>query len=186
MISSTTTRSVVFLAIAGSLALAATAYAAPAGDEYLPKVPDATGSQSGDGQRASGTGGGGGETAAPVAGSSIVPDTVSTGTPGGAGDEGGSGKKQAKGKEEPEASATPAVATETASADDDSSGLFDPRVLLIVAGVMIAAVGMTLRHRAAGMEETATDGGRSDRDRGEAPRARPTPDGEIVAGGDKS
>jgi hypothetical protein len=171
----TRTRYALCLAVAGSLALAASAYAGPAGQEYLPKLPDAGGSQSGSGS-------GGGATQ-----SSAAAPSAATGEPtDGASEEGGTGKERSRDKGAQGASATPAVATEPASDDDGSSGLLNPVVLLIVAGVIIAAVGMTLRHRAAGIEDTATDGGRSARDRGEAPSARPTPDGEIVAGGDQS
>jgi hypothetical protein len=176
---STRTHNVLSLAVVGSLALSASAFAAPAGDEYLPKVPEATGNQSG--------GGGGADADAPAQSSSAAGATDAVDEPtGGARAEGRNAKEEPTGKGEREASATPVVATETASEDDDSSGLFDPVVLLLVAGVIVAAVGMTLRHRAAGMEATATESGRSARDRGEAPNARPTPDGEIVAGGDKS
>jgi hypothetical protein len=171
----TRTRYALCLAVAGSLALAASAYAGPVGEEYLPKLPDAGGSQSG--------GGGGGATQS----SAAAPSGATIGEPtGAASEEGGAGKERSRDKGAQGASATPAVATEPATDDDGSSGLFDPVVLLIVAGVIVAAVGMTLRHRAAGMETTATESGRSARDRGEAPNARPTPDGEIIAGGDKS
>jgi hypothetical protein len=184
MSSLTKTRRALCLALTGSLALAATAYAVPAGDEYLPKVPEATGQQSG--------GGGGGGTGDSAQSSAALPTTTASSEPTGAAsgqDRNSKGEakdeEKGKGKGKREAVTPLAVATQPASDDDGSSGLFDPVVLLIVAGVIIATVGMTLRHRAAGIEETATDGGRTGRDRGEAPSARPTPDGEIVARGDK-
>jgi hypothetical protein len=49
--------------------------------------------------------------------------------------------------------------------------------------VIVAAAGMTLRGRHGGGDDRGGEPGRDDP--GRRPNARPTPDGEIVAGGDE-
>jgi hypothetical protein len=59
-------------------------------------------------------------------------------------------------------------------------------VILLIAGVIVAAVGMTLRRRSAdGQEDVVRPGepGSGGPERGKAPS---TPDGEIVAGSDRT
>jgi hypothetical protein len=141
----------------GALALllfpAATALGAPAGDEYLPKVPKGAGEEvtaQGESEE----------------GSSVLAPAVrgGDGPPGGPGSEGGEGGSPVG---------------QTASSEEDSGGaldtLLDPIVLLLIAGVAAAAVGMTMRRREAIAGEPETAG--ATREAGSTP---PTPDGEIV------
>lgn len=129
-------------ALACSLALAGPALAAPAGDEYLPKIPNATGHHS--------NGGNGGT---PSSSSSSAASGGTNDVPAGSG---------------------------SGSSGGGSSGLLIG--LLVVAGVIAAAVGMTLRQRAGGADDDVGP----DREPGPGSGARPTPDGEIVAGRDKA
>jgi hypothetical protein len=63
-----------------------------------------------------------------------------------------------------------------------SDTLFDPVVLLIVGGVIVIATGMTLVVRRRGDE---APGQHDPRPRGTAATAPPTPEGEIVSGGER-
>lgn len=148
------------LATVISLAATAPALGASAGDEYVPKVPSAAGDEA----AASDSGGSGTAGVAPVTGST--------------GGKFSKGKKQGK-DSGPQAGATP---TEAGSSGDDSSGvldtLLDPIVLLLIAGVIVTALGMTLRRKQGGDEDAKA--ARAPRDPATTP---PTPDGEIVAGG---
>jgi hypothetical protein len=171
-------RILIGLSVAAALALAssATALAAPAGDEYLPKVPSATGHQaSGGNDGSSGTA----ATTSAVPSTSATPSISATGSSGA-----GSTKDKPKVKKDrkPAPAATPAASVGTGSSGGGSSGLFDPIVLLIVAGVIVAAVGMTLRRRHGGDPLPATETSEGGEKPGAAPNARPTPEGEIVAG----
>lgn len=164
------------LAVTFCVALAAPALGAPAGDEYLPKVPKASGNSSGHDDAPSG-----GSTDA----SSSQVETTET-QPEAAAPTGGGGDS-GKGDGKPAKSANPApapVESAPVSSSDDSSDstLSSPVVILLIAGVLIAAVGMTLRRRNAGDEVREQDGDASRSERGKTP---PTPDGEIVAGGDR-
>jgi hypothetical protein len=149
--------------------------ATPSGDEYLPKVPKAAGKE---------------VVANPEqgAGASVLEPTI-RGASSSSASEGSSGSsgEAAKQENQPAAEKRKRQPTQApivpASADDESSGstLFNPIILLVIAGVVAAAVGMTLRRRHG--EEPA--------DRGQAVAAEakgphPTPDGEIVAGGDEA
>jgi hypothetical protein len=140
-----------FLAGLASLALAVPALAAPAGKEYLPKVPKSAGQQ----VVAHGTEGPGGTVLEPKA-------------------RGAGGKNGGDSKADPNATG----AVDTSSGDDSGSTIFNPIVLLMIAGVIAGAVGMTLRRRQG--SRPATEG---NPETDVQPRARPTPDGEIVAGG---
>jgi hypothetical protein len=135
-----------------SLALAVPALAAPAGKEYLPKVPKSAGGE----VRAQGTQGPGGTILEPQARGA-----------------GKNGEGAATGDSNAQ-SGTPSTNTSTG---DSGSTIFNPIVLLMIAGVIAAAVGLTLRRRQGG--RPATEGGAEPEAQ---PRARPTPDGEIVAG----
>jgi hypothetical protein len=155
------TLTTLWLAAAISLLLAAPSLAAPAGDEYLPKVPEATGDQA----TSSSTGG--------TTTDSEAPGVTS------------SGGKDSKAKDDDDEIGSTSGPLATSSDDDDSSGglfdtLFDPVVLLLIAGVIVTAVGMTLRRRNEGDDRTKVK--RARRDPATAP---PTPDGEIVTGGEK-
>jgi hypothetical protein len=158
-----------FLAAAISVALAAPSFGAPAGDEYLPKVPKASGNPAAHDQ-GSATGAGTSDS-----GSNDKQPQVAAAGGGGSGNGGNSPPKQG-------ADSAPApISSAPASSSDDSSDstLLSPVVILLVAGVIIAAVGMTLRRRNAdgegGQEETPSG-------RAEPGKAPPTPDGEIVTG----
>jgi hypothetical protein len=158
------------LAAAIAVTLAVPALGAPAGDEYLPKVPKASGSAATSDQ------GSGGSATTSDDGST---DTQTQGAApfGGGGSGGGDGNQ-------PNTNANPVpapISSAPASSSDDSSDstLLSPVVILLVAGVIIAAVGMTLRRRNAdgeGGQEEAPSG------RAEPGKAPPTPDGEIVTG----
>jgi hypothetical protein len=169
------------LVVVWCLALGASAWAAPAGDEYLPKVPDATGH---DASASRGGGGNGGSSAPLDSSSSSTGATAPVTSP--SDSSGGPDKSHKDSKKDKVAKAPPAKLAVDSSdnSGDGSSGLFTPIVLLIVAGVIVAAVGMTLRHRAGGPGDEPE--GDSRRDAGQPPSARPTPDGEIFAGGDKA
>jgi hypothetical protein len=162
------------LAVLCSLALGGVATAAPAGDEYLPKVPNATGHDGG-------SGGGGGS---PPTGSSSAAPSSTGGTAARTAESGEQPAKDKKRSKHDDRTVTPAASSDGGSSDGGggSSGLLIG--LLIVVGVIIAAVGMTLRQRAGGGDEA--EGAGPARERGAGQGARPTtPDGEIVAGRDK-
>jgi hypothetical protein len=148
------------LAAAVSLLCAAPALAVPAGDEYLPQVPTATGdkpvNESGD-----------------AGGSS-----------------GGEKATSDKDKKDPDAendSETESGALAAGSGDDgdDSGGgvldtLLDPIVLLVIGGVLTIAVGLMLARKQNG---DSPDPSRARRSSSDAP---PPPDGEIVGGSERS
>ena len=145
--------------------MAASAAGAPSGQEYLPKVPSATGDKS------AATGG---SESAPVATTSTSTTSASAGT---------TPKKHNPGKAKPGKTKATAV-TPAASTDDSSGGGIGiaPIIILIIGGVIVAAAGMTLRGRHGGGGDRGEEPGREDP--GPRPNARPTPDGEIVASGD--
>jgi hypothetical protein len=124
------------LCLAGSisLALAAPALGAPAGKEYLPRVPEAAGEEV-----VEGTGLGSTILAPKVRGSDAAADGSGSGS--------GSGSGNGSGGE----GATPVA--QISSSEEESSGaldtLLDPVVLVLIAGVAAAAVGMMLRRRQA-------------------------------------
>lgn len=150
------------LAAATSLALAAPALAAPADEQYLPRVPKAAGD----------------EVAADEGEGSTILSPEARGAEGEDGEEDDSGA--AAGSDDDSGSA--------GGSDDDSGGLggfssaqgtlLDPIVLLLIAGVIATAVGMTLRRRQGSDAEPQDD---PPTRRGPSPR---TPEGEIVGGGE--
>lgn len=156
-------------AVSFSLALAPIALAGPAGDEYLPKVPQAAGSAS-----AHSASGGSGETTLPQS-------TTANGSKNSS--DQGNGKK----KDDAANQAVPAGGSGSGGGGgDNSSGsiLLNPIVLLMIAAVIAAAVGMTLRRRQLGDGEGDPE---SQRDPGASGAGSPrTPDGEIIAGRDKA
>jgi phosphotransferase system glucose/maltose/N-acetylglucosamine-specific IIC component len=155
--------------LAISLALAPTALAGPAGDEYLPKVPQAGGSAS-----AHSASGGSGETTLPQANKKGSQDTT------------GNGKGKGKKKDDAANAAVPAGGSGSGGGGDDSSGsiLLNPIVLLMIAAVIAAAVGMILRRRQLGDDEGDPE---SKQGPGAPASGSPrTPDGEIIAGQDKA
>ena len=154
-------------AISLALILAAPALGAPAGDEYLPQAPSASGDGGGGGG-----GGGEGDTGSSASGQDAAAVSSGSGTAAGEG-------KDPTGPGSGSGDSVPVV--EASSPEQESSGvldtLLDPIVLLLVAGVLLVAVGMTL-HRRHG-ENPDQDPDHGVRERAKVP---PTPDGEIVAG----
>jgi hypothetical protein len=104
-------------------------------------------------------------------GGTILEPAVRGAQQSGTGDQQGGDSDQQEG-DSPDSAAlgTPA----SSSGDSGASALLDPVVLLVIAGVIAATVGMTLRRRQTTLDRAAT---------GDAPRTqpseRPTPDGGI-------
>jgi cobalamin biosynthesis Mg chelatase CobN len=166
------------LGLAAVLAFSSAAIAAPAGDEYLPKVPDAAGNQAagakGGGDLNSGTG----ET---TSGSSETAGSDTGATTKAEGDRDQKGKKADEDRDD--SKTAPATGTRSSGGGGGgSSGLIV--LVLIVAAVIVVAGGMILRHRAGLTEGEGEDHGDGPGPGG-TPSARPTPDGEIVAGREK-
>jgi hypothetical protein len=180
-----------YVAAALTLVLATPAYGAPAGDEYLPKVPKA----SGESERRDGNSGGssearGGEASSGEASSSsdtatTESETLGAAPAGGGGGDSGKGEGAQPKKDAKDADPAPVpISSAPASSSDDSSdsALFSPVAILLIAGVLIAVVGMTLRRRNTDGDQQQEGAGTGRPERGKAP---PTPDGEIIAGGDR-
>ena len=149
-----------FLAVAITLAIAAPAIAAPAGSEYVPKVPKAAGEEI-----LRGTQGPGGTVLSPeVRGADAAKTTASGEASSGTDGSDANGSDTNVGE-------TGAAGTAPGAADT----LLDPVVLLLIAGVAAAALSMTLRQRHSASEEPDPGGAASDS--GSAPA---TPHGEIV------
>jgi hypothetical protein len=129
------------LAAIVSLALAGTASAGPAGDEYLPQLPQS------------------GAAVTPAKG-----DTAST-----------SSKADDK-----QNAVIPAAGSGGSGGDGSGSILLNPIVLLMIAILIAAAVGVTLWRR--NTEEMDGDDARAEPDPSSAPRRNGprTPDGEII------
>jgi hypothetical protein len=178
-------------ATALSLALAvSTALAAPAGDEYLPKVPQSGADHSG-GSSADHSGGSSGPADTPT---TTLPSagTGSESTSGG--NQPGSGGSretgQQKRKKDNSEQITPVDSSGSGSSGDGGSSgsiLFNPIVLLMIGAVIAAAVGMTLwRRQAEEGEGDSREGAGAGTKAGGRRQAGPrTPDGEIVTGPDK-
>lgn len=165
-------------AVTISLAVASSALAGPAGDEYLPKIPH-SGAHSASKSPAQGTAGT----------TTLQPDTSGSGSvttteskskakPKG---EGKSGKKS----KDASNAVPPPSSGSGGSGGDDSSGsiLLNPIVLLMIAAVIAAAVGMILRRRQVTGDAEPAPHHDPERPPASSPR---TPDGEIVAGTDKA
>jgi hypothetical protein len=157
-------------AAALSLALTSPALGAPAGDEYLPKLPQ-SGAHSSGGSSGAATG----TTTLPTG------ETSSRSTS-------DQKKDESRGKDKSDQVAPIGSSGSGGSDGGDSSGsiLLNPIVLLMIVAVIAAAVGMTLRRRNA--DEDAESGGKgpSGSDPGAGRKSGPrTPDGEIVTGRDR-
>jgi hypothetical protein len=149
-----------FLAAAISLAIAAPAIAAPAGSEYVPKVPRAAGEEI-----LRGTQGPGGTILSPeVRGADAAKTSAS-----------GEASSDANGSDASGSDASGSNTGAAGTAPGAADTLFDPVVLLLIAGVAAAALSMTLRQRHSVTEDPAAGGAASES--GSAPA---TPDGEIV------
>jgi hypothetical protein len=167
------------IAAALCAALAAPAVGGPAGDEYQLKVPKASG-ESESHNRGSGASE---ETSSSSETTTTDSETQGAAPAGGGGGDPGKGEG-AEAKKDPDPAPTPISGAPASSSDDSSdSTLFSPVALLLIAGVLIAVVGMTLRRRNTGGDERQEGTGASRPERGKTP---PTPDGEIVAGGDQA
>ncbi len=158
-------------AIAITLALAAPALAAPAGDEYLPNVPKAAGKQV-------------------VAGQNGAGGTILEPTARGSGKAGDPALQPARSASSPagDPALQPARSASSPAADTSTNGagtgaLLDPIVLLVIAGVIAATAGMLLRQRR--VAEEASGPGAADTSTAET-SDRPTPAGGIVSTGDPS
>jgi hypothetical protein len=159
-----------------SLAFAAPALAAPAGDEYLPKIPQ-SGAHSSGGSSGGSSASGGSATTLPKGGAPTSSDAKASKS--GADD---TSEKQDNKKDQ----ITPVGSSGSGGSDGgDSSGsiLFNPIVLLMIAAVIAVAVGMTLRRR-------SVDEGDAEPPGTPGPGGRPknsprTPDGEIATGHDR-
>src|SRR5262245_6501747 len=172
-------------AAALSLAVAAPALAAPAGDEYLPKVPQSGAHSSGGTSSGSGAVG---TTTLPTGGTSS-PSVSGSSTSSGSG--GGKTKPESKPAQDAAPKLAPlGSASSGASGDGDSSDsiLFNPIVLLVIAAVIAAAIGMTLRRRRPDEAAPDSDGKPAKRhEPGVARHTGPrTPEGEIVTGRDRT
>jgi hypothetical protein len=154
MISWSTCRTLCLAGTISALLFAVPALGAPADDEYLPRVPNAAGEP----LVAGGTRG---------AGATILQPAVRGAKPGKAG-------------QAAEAGGLPiAGVTRSSGGGGGGNTLLDPAVLLMIAGAIAAAVGMTLRHRGAQREPAAEP-----QPNHAIPRAeRPTPEGVILGGG---
>ena len=162
------------------LALAPSALAAPAGDEYLPKVPQSGAQSSSGGSPASA----GGTTTPTTTLPSGSPDAPSSTSPSKDSKADRTDKKDDKSEQQ--------IAPIGSSDSGDSGGgsgsiLFNPIVLLMIAAVIAAAVGMTLLRRQGDGESTESpQSSRSGTDPGARREKGPrTPDGEIVTGPDR-
>jgi hypothetical protein len=169
------------VAAALSLALAPSALAAPAGDEYLPKVPQSGAKSNGSNEgsiQSSGGGSGTETTTLPTGGTS----EETTSTP-----ERQNKAKKSRDKDRVEQVAPVGSGGSGGSDDGDSSGslLLNPIVLLMIAAVIAAAVGMTLRRRQTegDAEPPGAPGSNPGARRESGPR---TPDGEIVTRRDRT
>lgn len=156
-----------------SLAVVPPALAAPAGDEYLPKLPQSGAHPSGSESSGSGS-----------TGTTTLP-TGGTGSPSTSdGNKARSGDTGTSEKEKTEQQVVP-VGSSGGSDGDDSSGsiLLNPIVLLMIAAVIAVAVGMTLRRRNVDEDDPESPDAPGPAVRREAgPR---TPDGEIATGRDR-
>jgi hypothetical protein len=155
-----------------SLAVVPPALAAPAGDEYLPKVPQSGGHSSASGSSASG-----------ATGTTTLP-TGGTGSPTSDGDNARSGDTGKSKKDKTEQQVVPVGSSGGSDGGDSSGSIFlNPIVLLIIAAVIAVAVGMTLRRRSVDEDDPESPGAPGPAVRREAgPR---TPDGEIATGRDR-
>jgi hypothetical protein len=157
------------MAAAIGAVIAAPAHAGPSGDEYLPKVPSATGEKSANSAGASST---------PTPSTNTSTETTASPTAG----QGTTNQKKHGKKTEP--AVVPTNSNDNGSSGGGSSGLL-PVILLIVAGVIVTAVGMTLRRRQSGRGPDPEAGGR-ERVAGDRPNTPRTPDGEILPGPDRT
>jgi two-component system, NarL family, capsular synthesis sensor histidine kinase RcsC len=159
-----------FLAAVILLALAAPALAAPAGSEYVPKVPKAAGEEI-----LRGTQGPGGTVLSPEVRGADAANTSASGEASSGTNGSDANGSDANGSDanvsDANVSETGAAGTAPGAADT----LLDPVVLLLIAGVAAAALSMTLRQKHSVSADPDAGGAASDP--GSAPA---TPDGEIV------
>lgn len=175
------------LTLIASLVLVSSAFAAAAGDEYLPKVPNSDGSNLGA-HSSGGSSSGSGNSDGSTSGTSTTPTSVGTVTS--QSDESGQQTREThKPAEKGDKSHRKQVLTLASGSgggggDGSGSILLSPLVLAMIAAVVAAAVGMTLSRRQ-GDDAGTEDERRPKRGRLEADGPR-TPDGEIIAGPDQA
>jgi hypothetical protein len=162
-------------------AVAVPTFAAPAGEEYLPKIPKAAGKQViGNPDR----GAGASILAPPVRGAS--PSGETSGNTNGGTNSGTNGGKKDSANDNTTKRANqekPATQVSAKPSSEDSSGgtsVFSPILLLMIGGVLCLATGMILRRRRVRSLQYQTEDHRQDRVRND----RPTPEGEIVGTGE--
>jgi hypothetical protein len=178
------------LALAASLALASPAFGASAGEEYLPKLPTAGASSSGDeygvdkpALRL------GLAKAAARAGSDTLPPAAAESGQAASGQAARDAQQQpTKTKNTRKASKRPeavALTSDQNGSGGDGSGsiLLSPLVLVMIGAVIAAALGMTLS-RGRG-DHSESEGVRSRQGPGQETTGPRTPEGEIVAGPDQ-
>jgi hypothetical protein len=177
------------LALAASLPLASPAFGASAGEEYLPKLPTAGASSSGNeygvdkpalrlglSQAASRTG------------SDSLPPAAAEGGQAASGQAARDAQQPTKTKNNRKASKRPeavALTSDQNGSGGDGSGsiLLSPLVLVMIGAVIAAALGMTLsRGRGDHSESEGIRSRQGPRQETTGPR---TPEGEIVAGPDQ-
>jgi hypothetical protein len=160
-----------------SLALAPSALAAPAGDEYLPKVPQSGSHSPSGGEQAS--------SASAGTATTTLPTTAETSSPPASEEKKASSDGRDK-KDKADQQVVPVASSGSGGPDGgDSSGsiLLNPIVLLMIAAVIAVAIGMTLRRRGVDEGDSEPPGAAGPTARREAsPR---TPDGEIATGQDR-
>ena len=150
-----------------SMLCAAPALAAPAGDEYLPQVPTATGDKPVNETK---------DIGAPAAGSDAL----------GADENGNAGKDGKDGNDDGSSDDSSTLAAGSGGGDDgdDSGGvldtLLDPIVLLLIGGVITIAVGLMLARKQNG---DSPDPSRARRSSSDAPMP---PSGEIIGGSERN
>jgi hypothetical protein len=149
-----------------SLAIAGPALGAPSGDEYLPKVPKASGDESVATPSYQGTDTSAASSAPSQSGTSGAEETKQK-------------EKKTKKSSKSEDRAVPVQAVSDQSSGGGST-LFDPVILLIVGGVICVAAGMIMRRR-----QTRSLQYRAKNRRQQLKSVRPTPEGEIVGSGEK-
>jgi hypothetical protein len=159
-----------------SLALAPSALAASAGDEYLPKVPQSGSHTPSGGASSASTGTA--TTTLPTGGTS----SSSASDEEKASSDGGSKKDKSDQQITPIASSGSGGSGGSDGGDSSGSILLNPIVLLMIAAVIAVAIGMTLRRRSVDEGDSEPPGAPGPARREAGPR---TPDGEIATGQDR-
>jgi hypothetical protein len=167
------------VALTASLALASSAYAASAVDEYLPKIPQS-------GARSAGSEFGvdspGFKSGSSKASSRIGSHTLPAA---GSGEQTRQAQKPAKKRKASKPREAAALASDRGGGGGDGSGsiLLSPLVLLMIGAVIAAALGMTLSRRRG--EDSEREAEQPQQEPGRETTGPRTPEGEIIAGPDQ-